>query len=221
MNKHKVNIPWKHYFCWEEWRWYKGHHRPMNTLKGSLTFLSFYNHFSCSLWKGGISRKPQENLMTISNSVKGKEVQLAATKTKYQILWVIWNSNSLRTKPQNHICPFFYPPTTFPGILQSEETETDFPLQEAKLDRVEPCKAYLLTSLFLTCRLECCLGRTQSSISLDTLVRTDVILGPGAGAGSWRLLLTDGRATPSLLEAVPRKWHSCSQLHADLRGTWH
>lgn len=41
--------------------------------------------------------------------------------------------------------------------------------------------------------------KIESSISLDMFDRTDVRDGLVEGAGSWRLLVTDGRATPSLL----------------------
>lgn len=54
--------------------------------------------------------------------------------------------------------------------------------------------------------------RTNSGISLGTLTRTDVRDGLGEGAGSWRPLLTDVRATPSLLLAMPRKQFPCHQL---------
>lgn len=60
----------------------------------------------------------------------------------------------MRTKPQNHMCPFFFPPTTFPGTLQSKEAEMYFSLLEAKLEKAALYRAYFLFSLFLTCRLE-------------------------------------------------------------------
>lgn len=75
----------------------------------------------------------------------------------------------------------------------------DFPLLRAKLEKVAHYKAHFLFCLFLTCRLKSSLVRSESGISLDMLTRRDVAFGLGEGAGSWRLLLTDVRAIPSLL----------------------
>jgi len=78
----------------------------------------------------------------------------------------------------------------------------DFPSLGAKLEKVALYRAYFTFSLSLTCRLESSLVRTESGISLDMFTRTDVGFGLGEGAGSWKFLLTDVRAT-----------QACSNLH--------
>lgn len=87
-----------------------------------------------------------------------------------------------------------------------------------KIEKVALYRAYFLLSLFLTCRLESSLVRTERGISLDMLTRTDVGFGLGERAGNWRFVPPNVRATLSLLYPMPREQYPRSQPSTEVRG---
>lgn len=101
--------------------------------------------------------------MTISNSIKGKQVQLQQPKLNIRYWNLEFQLIFLEDKALEPHQSFLLPTYNLSWDFAIKGNRIGFPLQGAKLDRVEPCRAEFLTSFFLTCRVESSLVSTQSS----------------------------------------------------------